>query len=404
MAYPFADRYLMQFPKDKMEQLAAFVAFVAGAFCAVLALFTIFDSNLFLDFEITPGKNALFYLGVLTVIYRVARSSSPQDDQVPDPTWYLSQVIQYTRYEPASWQGRLHSDEVRNEFTKLYQPKVIIFAEEILSMIITPFILIFRLPQCSTRIVDFFREFTIHVDGVGHVCSFAVFDFKKGGENAPINRAGRNEDADLREDYYPAKDNKMLTSYYGFLDNYAGPGRGNYAGRLQGRGQFHPPPAFPNAFGPTTPHAQSPDLGALPHTRGPTARMAGQRRSLRQSTAGRSSPIGSTLLDPHHQPALSAARSPRQAAQSRYQASLHHLPGAALAEDGPSRARPDVRSAIDDESAIGESWRASRLAHNDEDEDEDEDEDGDADRGGVLQLLHEFSKVQTQGRGAGIGI
>lgn len=57
--------------------------------------------------------------------------------------------------------------------------KISIFLEEVLSIVFTPFILWWSLPKCSDRIVDFFREFTVHVDGVGYVCSFAVFDFDK---------------------------------------------------------------------------------------------------------------------------------------------------------------------------------------------------------------------------------
>jgi len=57
-----------------------------------------------------------------------------------------------------------------------------VFVEEVLSVLTTPFILWFSLPNCSERIVDFFREFTVHVDGIGYVCSFAVFDFKRHGK------------------------------------------------------------------------------------------------------------------------------------------------------------------------------------------------------------------------------
>ena len=82
-----------------------------------------------------------------------------------------------TRYEySVHWQDRLHSNEVKNEFATLYKLKIILFLEEILSIIVTPFLLWFSLPKCSDQIIDFFREFTIHVDGVGYVCSFAVFE------------------------------------------------------------------------------------------------------------------------------------------------------------------------------------------------------------------------------------
>ena len=59
--------------------------------------------------------------------------------------------------------------------------KVVTFAQELLSVILTPFVLWYSLPTCAPAIVDFFREFSVHVDGLGYVCSFAVFDFQRHG-------------------------------------------------------------------------------------------------------------------------------------------------------------------------------------------------------------------------------
>lgn len=56
---------------------------------------------------------------------------------------------------------------------------------------------------------------------------------------------------------------------------------------------------------------------------------------------------------------------------------------------------------IEEESTIGDSWRTSRLA---QDEEEEEEEGAGAARGGVLQLLQQFSKAQAEGRGAGVGV
>src|SRR5271155_3212040 len=125
-----------------------------------------------------------------------------------------------------------------------------IFLEEVLSVLTTPFILWFSLPNSSEKVVDFFREFTIHVDGVGYVCSFAVFDFKKGvGKSG--QHAGTN--ADIRDDYYSTKHGKMAASYYGFLDNYLLNPKTGVPGHLPPgmRQQFHPPPAFPGLMSPT---------------------------------------------------------------------------------------------------------------------------------------------------------
>jgi autophagy-related protein 9 len=393
MAQPYANLYLAQFPKDKTEQISSFVAFVTGAFAFVLVALTLLDSEQFLTFEVTPGKTAIFWIGVMTAIYRSARGSSLQEDQISDPAFYLGHVIYHTRYEPESWTDRLHTDEVRAEFAKLYQPKILIFAEEILSMVITPFLLIFRLPNCSERIVDFFREFSIVVDGLGVTCSYSMFPFNKGTQNRTNNigtqpGARPNDPAsDPREDYFMAKDNKMMASYLGFMDTYANPSGRAYNTRLQGpaRSTFHPPPQFPNAFGSMSQTAHMGDARGT--SRGPAAgRTPVQRRSR---LPRRDEPMASMLLDPIHQPSASGVRSsPRGASQGRYAARLHNI-GAS-----PSGAR------IEEESTIGDSWRTSRLAQ----DDEDEDEAPGTGRGGVLQLLQQFSKAQAEGRGAGVGV
>ena len=59
--------------------------------------------------------------------------------------------------------------------------KISLFFQELLSVVFTPFVLWFSLPKSAEGIIDFFREFTVHVDGLGYVCSFAVFDFKRHG-------------------------------------------------------------------------------------------------------------------------------------------------------------------------------------------------------------------------------
>lgn len=53
--------------------------------------------------------------------------------------------------------------------------------EELLSPIVTPFILIFHLRNKSLEIIDFFRNFTVEVIGVGDICSFAQMDIRRHG-------------------------------------------------------------------------------------------------------------------------------------------------------------------------------------------------------------------------------
>lgn len=52
---------------------------------------------------------------------------------------------------------------------------------ELFSPLLTPFVLLFSLRPRSLDIVDFFRNFTVSVVGVGDVCSFAQMDIRKHG-------------------------------------------------------------------------------------------------------------------------------------------------------------------------------------------------------------------------------
>lgn len=292
MSHPFASHYIDQFPKAKTEMLARTVAFISGALATVLAVATVVDPELFLGFEITPDRTVLFYTAVFGSVWAFARGSISDENSVFDPEYAMRNVIQYTRYEPDHWKDRLHGFDIKQEFSELYKVKVAIFVEEILSILTTPLVLFSSLPNCSDQIIDFFREFTVHVDGLGYVCTFAEFDFKKGIKN----RKGNN-DGDVRDDYYSTKHGKMEASYYGFMGNY-----GNFALNPKtgaasylppgARNQFQPPPAWPGI----SPGQPAADLQA--------SRMGRERAKTPRfgPSMPQPSPMTSMLLDPRHQP------------------------------------------------------------------------------------------------------
>lgn len=158
-----------------------FVAFVVGSFVAVLLLATVIDPDVFLHFEITPNRTVVYYVTIGGSILAAVRGMIPDKRQVFDPERLMREVVLFTHYMPSDWKGKLHSKSIHKEFGQLFPMKVMIFIQELLSVILTPFILWYTLPRCAPDIVDFCREFTIHVDGLGYVCSFAVFNFERHG-------------------------------------------------------------------------------------------------------------------------------------------------------------------------------------------------------------------------------
>jgi len=408
MAYPYAGHYLDQFPKDKMVQLYQFAAFVSGSIAAVLGIASLLDPELFLGFELSPGKTVIFWLGILTAIYAGARAAVPEDEYALDPEEALQNVIACTHYCPATWEDRLHTDDVRREFSGFYKLKLQLFLEEALGMIFLPYIMIFSLPNCADRLVDFFREFTIHVHGLGHVCYFAEFKPAKVGENpttirsAPQN-VNADDDSDLRDDYYNAKDDKMYRSQmtfqrdHGMLPPQYLPSRSMRKSKL-----FMPPPPFPGLASPTF---GADGTGPL---RKPRTGRQSTHRTSRFGPVGNhahGSPMHSILLDPHHQPSGGVVRhSPKHGSQKRYRSGGRlHLEAEEMEEErNVNRASKQANvlgDPIEEDSELGDSWRTTKAAHDDADDGRGVGRRPVDNGAGVLGIIYQFQKAQTDARG-----
>ena len=178
-SYANAMLYMKQFPSHRLAVMGKFVSFVAGSIGLSLTLLSIVDDDFLLNFYITPGRSVLWYLGVFGIIWSAGRALVPDPHMVTDPETVLMDVVSDTHYLPHEWRGAgLHSDNVYREFSNLFEYRIVLFVQELVSIVFTPFILAISLPPCAPGIVDFFREFTVHVDSIGYVCSFAVFDFR----------------------------------------------------------------------------------------------------------------------------------------------------------------------------------------------------------------------------------
>ena len=399
MSIPFATRYMDQFPKRMTEEIARSIAFMSGALTAVLAVLTILDSELFLGFEITKDRTVLFYLGIFGAIWAMTRGMVSEETTVFNPEYAMRSVAEYTHYMPDHWQGRLHSFEVKQEFAELYKMKVVIFLEEVMGIITTSLLLLLTLPRCSDQIVDFFREFTIHVDGLGYVCSFAVFDFKKGMGNA--EQLGTGED--IREDYYSTKHGKMAASYFGFIDNYVINPKTGIPGHVPGgaRHHFHPPPIFPGLNSPTlaadmqSSHIMRPEGG---RTR---ARVGGPGVSRALQTAP--SPMASMLLDPHHHPPAVNAGA-RSFHRSRHPRGAFRGDSQIIEEGAEDKSQNTKMGTEDDiyegEGILGESaWQTSPGQGLSRENSAANTEEPDA---GVLAMIYQLRQTQRNRRGGGM--
>jgi autophagy-related protein 9 len=402
VAAQYADQYLNQFPKDKMSQSFRFLTFIVSGLAAVLGIIILWDPDHFFGFEIA-GRTSLFWATILSSLFMVFRNATAdEDDDLWDPEISMKAVIANTHYCPDSWQGRLYSNEVRAEFADLYKIELVQFLEEIVTTITTPILLLYSLPRCADALVDFFREFTIDIDGLGTVCSFAVFDFKSGGKAAI--RPGQQDD--LREDYYGDKANKLVASYMSFLEHYGpNPRRGMHTRKRP----FHPPPTFPGISGGGV-HGFTEASGSTQRHGGlPVLRQSIQQTPRLAPSGSHISPMHSILLDPHHQPRTSPQHRPTRGTLRNGPASSR----AHVLDDNPLEAEEDgdassVRSPamprttsnlMADDSELGDSWLKGGDAV---DDDVGQEGEGSSEPyTGVLGMMMEYN-LQTERRGGHI--
>ncbi|KAM7496080.1 hypothetical protein LguiA_020494 [Lonicera macranthoides] len=206
-----ASEYLKQFPSPILSIIAKFISFVSGGFAAILIIIAFLEESL-LEGHIF-GRNLFWYAAVFGTITAISRAAVTDELLVLDPRGAMSMVIQHTHYMPKRWRGKENTDVVRMEFETLFQYTGMMLLEEMASIFLTPFLLIFVAPKRVDDILQFISDFTVDIEGVGNVCSFSAFDFQKHGNNnygSPCNLPR----------FKRSSQGKMEKSFLSFQNNY----------------------------------------------------------------------------------------------------------------------------------------------------------------------------------------
>uniref|UniRef100_A0A8C4ZTP1 Autophagy-related protein 9 n=1 Tax=Gadus morhua TaxID=8049 RepID=A0A8C4ZTP1_GADMO len=203
--YKPSSKYMNCFLSPLLTVVAKNVAFFAGSLLAVLIALTIYDE------DVLAVEHVLSSITLLGVCVTVCRSFIPDKHMVFCPEQLLRVILAHIHYMPDHWQGNAHRYETRDQFSQLFQYKAVFILEELISPVVTPFILIFSLRRKSLEIIDFFRNFTVEVVGVGDTCSFAQMDIRQHGHPAWMS-AGKTE-ASI---YQQAEDGKTELSLMHF--------------------------------------------------------------------------------------------------------------------------------------------------------------------------------------------
>ncbi|XP_024981209.1 autophagy-related protein 9 [Cynara cardunculus var. scolymus] len=206
-----ASDYLKQFPSPILSIIAKFVSFVSGGFAAILIIIAFLEESL-LEGHIF-GRNLFWYAAVFGAITAISRAAVSDELLVLDPHGTMALVLQHSHYMPKRWRGKENTEFVRVEFETLFQYTGKMLLEEMASIFLTPFLLIFVVPKRVDDILQFIADFTVDVEGVGHVCSFSLFDFQMHGN---IKYASPHNSPRI----YRSSQGKMEKSFLSFQSSY----------------------------------------------------------------------------------------------------------------------------------------------------------------------------------------
>ncbi|XP_044266960.1 autophagy-related protein 9A [Tribolium madens] len=200
-----ASKYLAAFTSPLGTIISENIGFYATSFLAVLVGLSIIDE------DVLTVEHVLTIMTFLTVAVAVLRSLAPDETTSSDLEDLLTKVVLHTHYLPTDWVGQAHTARVRKEFEQLFQYGFVSLLETILSPLLTPYILWRHIYPRAIEIVDFFRNFTVSVVGVGDVCSFAQMDVRKHG-----NPEWHEEEISVPDQYSQCEDGKVELSLVHF--------------------------------------------------------------------------------------------------------------------------------------------------------------------------------------------
>jgi len=241
-SYQAADDYLKLFGQNEIvAALGKILVFISGSLGAVLFVLAAINDAILLHVKIADW-NLVWYAGVVGVAYSAGQAMIPHErnhnirNQIAESNDALSNIVQHTHYIEDTWKNRGSDANTYAAIKSMFKYKLQLFATEVASVVLAPYILCFKWAQSSESICEYI--FSIKADlaagpgagGGGEVCGFATFDFDKYHDEGGTFRTNETEQvgtaASLAESIMrtgnaeaTARDLPIPTTRYGKTEN-----------------------------------------------------------------------------------------------------------------------------------------------------------------------------------------
>ena len=176
-----ATKYMNSFISVPLESLAKLVMFMCRAMAAVIGLLAMYSEHVLGVEHMVTLLAALFFVGFACNGF--IRGDIPQKHT---QTELYEHVLAHIHYVPCNHPAE--TPQARSHLAVLFGYKISAIMEELVCPFVAPYIVYKHLGARSSELVDFFRNCSIEIPGIGDVCSFAMMNIDKNG-NPTVRQA-----------------------------------------------------------------------------------------------------------------------------------------------------------------------------------------------------------------------
>ena len=150
-------------------------------------------------------KNIVWTITILGSIIALSRMFI-HGHKIQHPHESMRHLSEHIHYIPDNWERDADKHYIYTKFTTLFVYRIVTLLKEIIGILITPYLLWFKMPKYTEEIIFFFKECTLKDKNLGYVCEFALFDTQQ----------VENIETSILNDRHKTKAKKMEKSFINF--------------------------------------------------------------------------------------------------------------------------------------------------------------------------------------------